>query len=26
QFWKWSSDELQANVFLDINGIRVISQ
>ena len=26
QFWKWSADELQANVFLDVNGIRVISQ
>ncbi|MGG5964153.1 type VI secretion system lipoprotein TssJ [Salmonella enterica] len=25
-FWKWSADELQANVFLDVNGIRVISQ
>ncbi|EDX6465851.1 type VI secretion system lipoprotein TssJ [Salmonella enterica subsp. diarizonae serovar 60:r:e,n,x,z15] len=26
QFWKWSADELLANVFLDVNGIRVISQ
>ena len=26
QFWKWSADELQASVFLDVNGIRVISQ
>jgi type VI secretion system protein VasD len=26
QFWKGSADELIANVFLDVNGIRVISQ
>ncbi|MDA8477518.1 type VI secretion system lipoprotein TssJ [Citrobacter sp. Awk 4] len=26
QFWKSSADELQASVFLDVNGIRVISQ
>ncbi|GGD20212.1 type VI secretion system lipoprotein TssJ [Franconibacter pulveris 1160] len=26
QFWKWSADELQASLFLDVNGIRVISQ
>ncbi|NDO81905.1 type VI secretion system-associated lipoprotein [Citrobacter sp. NCU1] len=25
-FWKGSADELQASVFLDVNGIRVISQ
>lgn len=26
EFWKTSSDQLEANIFLDINGIRVISQ
>lgn len=26
KFWKWSSDELEANVFLDVNGIRVINE
>lgn len=26
QFWKGSADELQASLFLDVNGIRVISQ
>ena len=25
QFWKWSADEFQASVLLDVNGIRVIS-
>ncbi|XTZ40149.1 type VI secretion system lipoprotein TssJ [Salmonella enterica] len=26
EFWKSSADELEANIFLDINGIRVITQ
>lgn len=26
QFWKWSVDELHAKIFLDVNGIRVLSQ
>lgn len=26
QFWKWSDDELEATVFLDVNGIRIIRQ
>ena len=26
EFWKSSSDELEANIFLDVNGIRVISK
>ncbi|MGY5956706.1 type VI secretion system lipoprotein TssJ [Kosakonia sp. BK9b] len=26
EFWKSSSDELEANIFLDINGIRVVSK
>ncbi|NUU67702.1 type VI secretion system lipoprotein TssJ [Enterobacteriaceae bacterium BIT-l23] len=25
-FWSWSSDELQASLFLDINGIRVVDK
>ncbi|UXY12967.1 type VI secretion system lipoprotein TssJ [Kosakonia sp. ML.JS2a] len=26
EFWKSSSDELEANIFLDVNGIRVITR
>ena len=26
EFWKWSSDSLEASVFLDVNGIRVVSR
>ncbi|MCL2894477.1 type VI secretion system lipoprotein TssJ [Brenneria tiliae] len=26
KFWKWSSDELKASVFLDIDGIRVVNE
>jgi len=26
KFWKWSSDELQANIFLDVNGVRAVSE
>ena len=26
QFWKLSADQLQANLYLDVNGIRVVQQ
>lgn len=26
KFWKWSSDTLEAHLFLDINGIRVVNE